>query len=224
MSYDQSNPRRDDEYNSPIADDNYASRNTNVQSQNHRASSDDNNTSHFDSGVNEEVRKNSEPSDAPGYAGEDSMNTGPIRYESYMPGPGDEPQNDSTSSRDITSSRDGDLYEDYDDGAGRGAEAQRYDASNDTGNANFGTGDIGQPISNGYDSGSASWAREHSVSDDSRSASKGYAGDSSSSSAADTSAGWLEFKWCFMPVGSIEYLQLAFLAMMQMTWAVEIEV
>ncbi|SJL07942.1 uncharacterized protein ARMOST_11300 [Armillaria ostoyae] len=117
------------------------------------------------------------------------MNTGPIRYESYMPGPGDEPENDSTS-RDITSSRNSDVYEDHDEGAGRGAGAQSYDASshNTDSHDDFGTGDIGQPISNGYDSGSAGWARENSVSDDPQSASRGYAGDSSSTSATDTSA------------------------------------
>ncbi|KAK0243813.1 hypothetical protein EDD85DRAFT_175550 [Armillaria nabsnona] len=190
MSYGQSNPRRDEEYNSRVADDSYASRNTDVQSQNRP---DDNTTSYSNNsngGINEEVRKNFEPSDAPSrHTGEDSsMNTGPIRYESYMPGPGDEPKNDSTS-RDITSSRDSDLYEDHDEGAGRGAEPQRYDAgSNHTGNDDFGTGDIGQPMSNGYDSGSAGWARENSVSDDSPGASRGYAGDSSSTSATDTSA------------------------------------
>ncbi|PBK75286.1 hypothetical protein ARMSODRAFT_514536 [Armillaria solidipes] len=194
MSYDQSNPRRDDEYNSRVADDSYASRNTDVQSQNRRASADDNTTSdsnNSNSGVSEEARKNSEPSDArSGHTGEDSsMNTGPIRYESYMPGPGDEPENDSTS-RDITSSRNSDVYEDHDEGAGRGAGAQSYDASshNTDSHDDFGSGDIGQPISNGYDSGSAGWARENSVSDDPQSASRGYAGDSSSTSATDTSA------------------------------------
>ncbi|KAK0445759.1 hypothetical protein EV421DRAFT_1794678 [Armillaria borealis] len=194
MSYDQSNPRRDDEYNSHLADDSYASRNMDVQSQNRRAPANDDTTSYsnnFKSGVKEEARKNSEPSDAhSGHTGEDSsINTGPIRYESYMPGPGDEPENDSTS-RDITSSRDSDLYKDHDEGAGRGTEAQRYDAgSNNTGsNDDFGTGDIGQPISNGYDSGSAGWARENAVSGDSQSASRGYAGDSSSTSTTDTSA------------------------------------
>ncbi|PBK97214.1 hypothetical protein ARMGADRAFT_628742 [Armillaria gallica] len=186
MSYDQSNPRRDDEYNSRVAD---ASRITNVQSQNRRAPADDNSTSYFNnsnSGVNEEARKNSEPSDArSGHTGEDSsMNTGPIRYESYMPGPGDEPENDSTS-RDITSSRDSDLYGDLDEGAGRGVEAQSF---LDTGNDDIGTGDIGQPMSNGSDSGSAGWARENSVSDDSPGASRGYAGDTSRTSATDTSA------------------------------------
>ncbi|KAK0221460.1 hypothetical protein IW262DRAFT_1373992 [Armillaria fumosa] len=194
MSYDQSNPRRDDQYNSRGADDSYTSRNTDVQSQNHRASAEDNTTSYsndFNSGIHEEARNNSGPSDAPsGYTGEDSsMNTGPIRYESYMPGPGDESGNDSTS-HDITSSRNSDLYEDHDEGAGRGAEVQRYDAgsSNMGSHDDLATGDIGEPISNGYDSGSASWARENSVSDNSRSASRGYAGDSSNSSAADTSA------------------------------------
>ncbi|KAK0187673.1 hypothetical protein F5146DRAFT_1060094 [Armillaria mellea] len=189
MSYDQSNPRRDDEYNSPVADDSYASRNTNVQSQNCRASSDDNATSYsnsFNSGINEEARHISEPSDTrSGYTGEDSsMSTGPIRYESYMPGPGDEAENDSTS-HDITSSH-SDLYKDHDECAGRGPEAQRYDAgsSNTGSHDDFSTGDIGQPISNGYDSGFAGWARENSVPDDSRSTSRGYAGDSSSSSAS----------------------------------------
>ncbi|KAK0504387.1 hypothetical protein EDD18DRAFT_1133395, partial [Armillaria luteobubalina] len=186
MSYDQSDSRRDDQYNSRGTDDSSPSRNTDVQLQ---KQPEDNSTSYshnFDSRVNEEARKDPEPSEPPsGYSGEDSsMNTGPIRYESYVPGPsGNEPENDLNS-------RDSDLYEDHDEGAGRGAEAQRYDAgsSNMGSHDDFSTGDIGQPISNGYDSRTASWARENSVSDDSQSASRGYAGDSSSSSAVDTSA------------------------------------
>ncbi|KAK0202173.1 hypothetical protein DFS33DRAFT_1352812 [Desarmillaria ectypa] len=187
MSYDQSNPRRNNEYNSRTAECNHTSRKTDVQSQN----CDDETTSYFHNSrgrFNEGARMGSEPSGAStSYTGEDSyMNTGPIRYDNYVPdGGGDDESESDSSSRDITSSRNSDEYEGHDQGVGRSVELRSHGAGgSNTGNDDFGAGDIGQPISNGYDSGSSGWARENSVCDES----SGYAGDSPSSFGTDSSA------------------------------------
>ncbi|KAK0202168.1 hypothetical protein DFS33DRAFT_1352768 [Desarmillaria ectypa] len=187
MSYDQSNPRRNNEYNSRAAECNHTSRKTDVQSQN--CDDDTTSYSHNSRGrFNEGARMGSEPSGAStSYTGEDSyMNTGSIRYDNYVPdGGGDDESESDSSSRDITSSRNSDEYEGHDQGVGRSVELRSHGAGgSNTGNDDFGAGDIGQPISNGYDSGSSGWARENSVCDES----SGYAGDSPSSFGTDSSA------------------------------------
>ncbi|KAK0462027.1 uncharacterized protein EV420DRAFT_141763 [Desarmillaria tabescens] len=175
MYYDQSIAHRNGSYTSGNKD---------VQSQSYGARADDNIASHSDNSHSGGARTmKSEPYSHTGEGS--SMNTGSVRYDNYVPGD----DNEDSSSRDITSSRNSDYEYEQEQGAGRGAEAQSNDAEGnipDTGNDDFGAGDIGQPISNGYDSGSAGWARENSVSDDSLGASRGpgYAGDS----APDTSA------------------------------------